>query len=302
MSVAAQPLDLDEAFDVRAFFAGLWIRRWWIAGSVVLFTVVFTIVAFTTRPIYRTATVFVPSGVARQGMSGILGGALGSLGDLASLAGVNVGPGGTETEEGLAVLKSRHFTEAFIQDKHLMPELFDQKWDAARQQWKPDVRPPTPAQAYKYFNNNVRTVIEDKKTGLIALQIDWHDRNEAAEWANELLRRLNAEMRERAIGKADASIGYLEKELNATTVVASRDAISRLIEVQIKQRMLANVTEEYAFRVVDRAMSPDKIDVFKPKKALMMITGFCLGGALGVAAVLLFDGVGGKRRGGRSGT
>jgi LPS O-antigen subunit length determinant protein (WzzB/FepE family) len=108
--------------------------------------------------------------------------------------------------------------------------------------------------------------------------------------------RLNAEMRRRAIGKADASIGFLEKELNTTTVVATREAISRLIEVQIKQRMLANVTDEYAFRIVDRALPPDKIDVLKPKKALMLFAGLAVGLLVGSAVVLAVDGVGGRKR------
>jgi uncharacterized protein involved in exopolysaccharide biosynthesis len=289
-------VELDEPFDVRGLLTGLWVRRLWIAISVVVFTSIFGIVAFTMTPIYRSATMFVPSATARQGMSGLLGGALGSLGDLASLAGLNMGGGPTDTEEALAVLKSRQFTEAFVQDHNLMPQLFEKRWDAARQQWKPDAPAPTPAQAYKYFNNNIRSVIEDKKTGLITLQIDWRDRVQGAQWANELMSRLNAEMRRRAIGKADASIGFLEKELNTTTVVATREAISRLIEVQIKQRMLANVTDEYAFRIVDRALPPDKIDVLKPKKALMLFAGLAVGLLVGSAVVLAVDGVGGRKR------
>jgi uncharacterized protein involved in exopolysaccharide biosynthesis len=295
VSTAANEFDPDDPIDLRAFAARLWSRRLWIVASVILFTAAFAAVALRMTPIYRTATVFVSASVGSSGIRQLLGGALGSLGDLAPLAGINVGSGSVETEESLAVLKSRHFTEAFIEDRHLMPELFPTKWDVQNRKWKTDVVPPTPAQAYKYFNNTIRSVLQDKKTGLITLQIDWRDRTEAAEWANDLLKRVNAEMRSRAIGSASASVGYLEKELNTTSVVDTREAISRLMEAQINKRMLANVTEEYAFRVVDRAMAPDKKDVFKPKKLLLLVAGFALGALVGVVGVLLVDGVDRKR-------
>jgi uncharacterized protein involved in exopolysaccharide biosynthesis len=295
VSTAANESDADGPIDLRAFAARLWSRRLWIVASVVFFTAAFASVAFLMTPIYRAATVFVSASVGSSGMSRLLGGASVSLENLAPLAGINLSSGATETEESLAVLKSRHFTEAFIEDRHLMPELFPGKWDVQNRKWKTDVVPPTPAKAYKYFNNTIRSVFQDKKTGLITLQIDWRDRTEAAEWANDLLKRLNAEMRSRAIGSASASVRYLENELNTTTVVGTREAISRLMEAQINKRMLANVTEEYAFRVVDSAMAPDKNDVFKPKKLLLLVAGVALGALVGVVGVLLVDGLDRKR-------
>jgi uncharacterized protein involved in exopolysaccharide biosynthesis len=289
MNSASTDPDVDGTIDLRAILARLWARRVWLLACTFLFTAGFAAVAFIMTPIYRSSAVFVSASANRASMSGLLGNALGSFGDLAALAGVNLGSGGSETEEGLAVLKSREFTERFIADHKLLPKLFPEKWNAETHQWKPNVLEPTLAQGYKYFDRNIRTVIDDKKTGLITMQIDWSDREEAAVWANDLLSRVNAEMRARAIQKADASTGYLEKEFNTTTVVATRDAISRLLEAQIKQRMLANVTDEYAFRVVDRALPPDKIDKLKPHKLLMIVSGFALGAVIGVLGALLAD-------------
>lgn len=281
--------------DLWALAGRLWSRRRWIIASVVVCTAAFAVAAFLMTPIYRATTVFVPASAGRPSVSSLLGGALGSLGDLASIAGLNVGSGAPETEEALALLKSRQYTEAFIADRNLMAEFFPAKWDAQRRKWKEGVVPPTPAQAYKYFNEEIRSVLVDKKTGLITLQIDWRDRMEAAQWANELLMGLNALARARAIQRADASVGYLEKELSQTSVIATRDAISRLMEAQIKQRMLANVTEEYAFRIVDRAMAPDRTDVLRPKKRIMIAAGFGLGTLLGVAGTLLAESLSRKR-------
>jgi capsular polysaccharide biosynthesis protein len=231
-----------------------------------------------------------PAGNDRAGIGGGIGSALGQLGGLASLAGISVGGTGTDTDEALAVLKSREFTESFISDHNLLPTLFPAKWNSTSGQWNvpPDER-PTLGKAYKLFDKKIRSIIQDKKTGLVTLQIDWKDRQKAADWANELVQRLNAEMRARAIKRSEGSVEYLERELMNTPTVATREAINRLIETQVKQRMFANVSQEYVFRVVDRALPADLDDPESPKKLYLLIEGLLLGLAIGVVGALLLS-------------
>jgi uncharacterized protein involved in exopolysaccharide biosynthesis len=274
------------SLDLRGFVELISARRWLVIGCVFFFTGALTTLAFVMSPVYEAEVVLIPANTERSLEQ--LGSALGQLGGIASLAGLGLGSRGQETEEALAVLRSRQFTEHFISDKNLMPVLFANKWDAARGEWKvPPQKQPTPAKAFKYFDKKVRTIVQDKKTGLVTLQIDWKSRAAAAEWANELARRLNEEMRTRSINKAESSLGYLEHELENTTTVATREAIGRLIEGQVKQRMVAHVTQEYAFRIVDRAMAPDADDPVKPKKALLIAAGFALGWLIALGWILL---------------
>lgn len=278
-----------DAIDVRALLLRLWLRRWWFVGSVALFTALFVAAAFLMTPVYRATTVVIPAVNEQTGL-GVLGSALGQLGGLASLAGINLTDSGSHTQEALAVLRSREFTEAFIRDQELMPLLFARRWDAHSRRWEGEPQDhPTLAQAFKVFDEGVREVTQDRRTGLITIAIEWKDPELAARWANDQVARLNAEMRARAIANVNASMGYLEKELEATSTVETREAISRLLEAQINQRMFANVTEEYALRVVDRALPPDRKDEVRPKKLLMLLLGFGLGVVIGVLGVLLRD-------------
>jgi len=279
----------DEAVDLRAAIARIVAGRWWVLASVIVFAVGFAIAEIETIPIYRASTVLIPASQERNSLSSTLSSTLGQLGGIASLAGVNLASSDAATEEALAVMQSRQFTEHFINDLDLMPELFAGKWDAATRTWKPDWwgHVPTPARAVKYFNRKIRTVIRDKRSNLVTLQIDWRNREEAAAWANLLAQRLNAEMRTRAIDQA-ASLSYLEKELESTSVVETRDSISRLIETQVKQRMLANVTQEYAFRIVDKAMAPDSDDSIWPGKLIFFVGGPLLGLVVGIMGVLAY--------------
>jgi uncharacterized protein involved in exopolysaccharide biosynthesis len=278
----------DDAVDLREAARRIWAHRWWILTSILIGASLSVLLAFLTPRIYRAECVLIAADSQQQGAGALLG-AAGSLGGLAALAGVNVGASNAETEEALAVLTSREFTESFIQDLHLMPQLFASNWDASTGNWRAGTRVPTAARAYKYFDSTIRTIVRDKRTGLITVQIEWRDPVEAAAWANQLVQRLNAEMQARAIERANASLGYLERELETTTVVATRDAISRLIETQVKQRMFAHVTEQYAFRVVDRALPADRDDPVSPKKLLMLALGIAAGICIGVARALVIN-------------
>jgi uncharacterized protein involved in exopolysaccharide biosynthesis len=296
MAISTLPEQYDnEPSDLRYLFARLAERRIVLFIAIAVSTVLFVTFALVSSPVYRATTVLIPASIERNNMSGALNSALGQLGGLAALAGIGPGSGDLETEEALAVLRSRQFTERFIDELNLMPVLYSSRWDAKAKTWREDKGgAPSKATAYKYFND-IRKIIQDKKTGLISLQIDWTDRQQATTWANELAARLNAEMRSRAIRQVDASLSFLEKEQESTATVATRDDISRLIEAQIKQRMLANVTQEYAFRVVDRAIAPDADDPQRPKKLLLCLLGPCVGFALGVAGILVFELFFGKR-------
>jgi uncharacterized protein involved in exopolysaccharide biosynthesis len=285
MSSLVEELPYGDSVDYGVLFARLAARRWWILGSVLLVAAAFAAVALVMRPVYRAAVVLAPANTERG--ADMLAFASTPLAGLAS--GLGVGPKDAATEEALAVLRSRQFTESFILSRNLIPRFFPRKWNAATQTWRVDeAHRPTVAQAYKYFDRKIRSIVQDKKTGLTTLQIDWNDRTEGADWANELVRLLNQEMRARAIAKADAAMRFLNEELRTTPTVEGRDAISRLLEAQTKERMVAHVTEDFSFRVVDKAISSDGEEPIRPQKAMLIAIGLVAGLAVGVVGVLLF--------------
>jgi uncharacterized protein involved in exopolysaccharide biosynthesis len=277
----------EESISFRELLIRLWQGRWWVIVSTLVVTGIATVMAFLATPIFRATTVMVSASSDRISIGSTLSSALGSLGGLASLAGFGFGSGDSQTEEALAVLRSQQFNERFISDLNLLPIIFENMWDKEQRSWnvKPDDQ-PTLSMGFKVFDVSIRKINVDKKTGLISVQIEWKDRFATAAWSAGLVQRINAEMRARAIAKAEASVGFLQRELNNTTDIGTRDAINRLIEAQIKQRMLATVTDEYSFRVVDKAFVPGPKDKVRPSKRVYVMLGFLLGGVLGCLAAL----------------
>lgn len=281
MNNAVEQVDGVTVIDTAEIVARLYKKRWLIGAVAVLFAAGSGAMAFVMTPIYRATVIMVPASSGGGGLGKGLGGSIGALGGLASLAGLNLNSNAADTEEALAVLRSREFTEGFIRDQHLMPELFAGRWDRQTNNWKADEKQPLSVEGFKLFDG-FREIAEDKKTGLITVSLDWRDPAAGALWANELVEHLNAEMRRRAVINTDASVGYLQKELANTAAVDTRQAINRLLEEQVNRRMFANVTQEYAFRVVDRALVPDSRDQVRPRKVFMISAGFALGLVLAI--------------------
>lgn len=277
----------EEFLDLRQLVAKLWARRTWLIVSTAVLTIASVVYALTSERVFRATTVL--ASAKAGGTQSALSSVLGQVGGLASLAGIDLGMKGPDTEEALAVLRSREFTVRFFEDEHVLRKIYYKDWDERTQQWKPGVKPPSIARAFEYFDRDVRQIIQNRKTGLISVQIEWRDRVEAAKWANELVQRLNEEMRKRAIEDSNLSIEYLHKELESTSVVATRESINRLIEVQIKQRMLANVNQEYAFRIIDKAVVPEADEPVKPRRRKIVAAGMLLGFVLGAMLILLVD-------------
>ncbi len=146
-----------DEIDLREAIALLWSKRWRIALSAINFAAIAGVVAFTMTPIYRATTAAVAAEGTDRGAAGGMGGALGQLGGLASLAGLgSIGNADSATEEALAVLRSREFTESFIRDENLMPEPFRDSWDEASKQWLGEQKNwPTLARGFRFFDSNV---------------------------------------------------------------------------------------------------------------------------------------------------
>jgi uncharacterized protein involved in exopolysaccharide biosynthesis len=268
--------------DLRLLISKLWKGRWWILFVTLLSIGICLVVAIRTERVYRAQTI---AAIASQEGAGIPQ-ALGQLGGLAALAGLSLGSSGG-IEETLAVIRSREFSERFIVAHDLMPVLFRNRWDSSSRKWKGDAESqPTLVEAYREFNRRVRFVSVDKKTGLVSLGIVWPDPVAAAGLANGMVEQINEEMRSRAILQAEAAVKYLQKELEQTSAIDTRQAINRLLESQINQRMYANVTKQFALRVVDRALPPDVKTPIRPRTRVLLALGALLGGFAGCLIVL----------------
>jgi uncharacterized protein involved in exopolysaccharide biosynthesis len=281
----------DEVLDLMALSSKIWQGKWLIVGVTAAFTLSSAVLVLTLTSWYRADVLLVPVRAKSAADLASPPGSLGGLGGLASLAGITVGG---STSEPLAVLESRDLAREFIEQQNLVPVFFARQWDAQFARWTltdpKDVR-----DGVKYFIDKVRTVKEDKKTGLVTLTIEWTDAKTAADWANLYADRANERIRARALREAQANVSFLEHELTTTSLVTLRESIVRLLDTELQKLMLARENKEFAFRVIDRAEVP-KWRVW-PKRVLTVALATLFGGVLSIYLVFLRDAIR-RRRGG----
>ena len=243
-------------------------------------------VAWFTTPVYRVDVLLAPVDVES---GGALSGVASQFGGLAALAGVDLRGNSSGKDESIALLRSRALAGQLIEANDLLPLLFADEWDESAKAWRSGdpAEVPTLWDAYQSFDDDIRFVNENPKVGLVTLAVEWKDPALAKSWADQLVQRVNRETRERAIREAERSLSYLNQQLQKTEVVELRQAIFGLIENQTKQMMLANVREDYAFKVIDPAIVPDLDDPIRPRPLLLIALGATGGLLFGVLMALL---------------
>lgn len=266
----------------------IWRERWMMLVVTAACALAGGVTAYLLPKKYQAVIMLMP--VTNQSASGVLSGLssavsqLGGVGSLMALSGV--GAGG-ERAASIATLTSETLTERYIRENDLLPILFKKYWDPQAKRWNitdPE-KMPTLWKGNEYFKKKVRTTIEDSKSGLVSIAITWTDPKMAAEWANGIVRLANSYLRDKAIAETDRNIAYLRAEVEATNDVGLKNAIYSLIESEIRKEMIARGNVDYALKVIDPAVSPEKPT--SPKPALWVIGGAALGLALALAAGLL---------------
>ena len=280
-----QPAYADDEIDLVDLWRAL-AKNWvWIVLMTVLGTALASAKAFRATPIYRGEVLTVPISPSQEtGRLSKIANRLGDFAGIASITGIDVMGKDIDVAAALATLTSREFTLAFISDNELMPILFESRWDPTNKTWAVEdpKEIPTEWDAYRLFDEKIRNVSRDKKSGLVTLSIEWRDRRVVADWANELVKRINRQQQQRTIEDAEKNIAFLTAQLDKTTVYEIQQSIYRLIEAQAKLIMMANVRDEFAFEVIDKAIPPDEGDFVKPKRILIIALGFAGGLLLGV--------------------
>ena len=295
-------MEYDDEIDLRELFAVLWAGRKLIASVTSAFAVVAVIIALMIPNQYKATAVIAP---AEGGGGSMLGAMASQFGGLASLAGIDLGGSeGGEAQEAMEIMQSWGFIEEFIAKNNLAVEVFAAEgwsahnnklsidgslYDSEQQQWVRNPPPgktsaPTGWELYNAFSERL-AVTTDKKTGLLSVSVEYYSPMIAKQWVDLYIATINEHMRDRKLAQVNRNIEYLEVQIDKTAIAGMRQVFYQVIEEQIKNKMLAEASPEYAFTTVSRAMVPEVKS--QPKRALICILVTLLGGMLSVLVVLV---------------
>ena len=296
------PNQYDDEIDLRELFGVLWAGKIKIIAITAVFALASVVYALSVPNQYKATALLSPA----QSSGGGLSGALGQLGGLASLAGVSIGGGeSSEAQVAQEIMKSWNFIEGFIKSNDLAVEIYAAEgwskssnslqinsdlYDESDSQWlveNNDTGELGPPSSWKLFQDFVEmlSVSEDKKSGLVSVSIEYYSPQIAKHWLDLYVAAINGHMQERKMAEVTRNITYLEAQIKKTNIAEMKEVFYTIIEEQIKSKMLAEASPDYAFVPVSPSMVPEEKS--QPKRALICILGTLLGGMLSVLWVLV---------------
>lgn len=293
----------DDDINLKEIFDVLWSKKLFICLTTLAFAIASVIYALSVPNIYKADTLLAP---AESSGGNHLSQMAAQFGGLAALAGVNLGGhDSNQTELAVQVMKSRSFVDGFIKKHDLLVPLMAAKgWDLGTNMlliddgiynessatWLREPSglrgsKPSPQEAYETFIKNVLKVKQDKESGLYSVSIMHYSPYIAKEWVNWIIQDINKVMRERTISETLQNLEYLNQQLSKTAIADMQSTFYKLIEEQTKSLMLAEVQEEFVFKVIDPAVVPE--EKTQPSRAIICILGTFLGGFLSCIIVLV---------------
>jgi len=281
-------------------------------GRIMLVMVVATaVLSLFMKNIYRGEALITP--VSTKAGGGSASALAQQFGGLAGLAGLNLSSsagGGVTLPELVNLLNSNIVREKMIQKYNLLPVLFHDDWDAEKKDWKKgmslnplvwvskavkwvipvDSKKPQKNEDVPDIQDGLRalekivSVQQNIKDNTVAISVDYPDPEMAAKMASYLLETLNDHLTAEAKRVAKTNKEYLEDQIAKNSDPIIRQKIYNLIADQVETTMMAEVKENFAFKVLDPPMVPDQ--KVKPKRALMVVLSFVV--SLFLAVFLAF--------------
>jgi len=292
----------DDEINLSELGSILWAGKKIIISVATLCTLMALVFVLLTPNQYKSTVVVSP---AQGGNKSMLGSMATKIGGLASLAGINVsGSEGIENQAAMEILQSWSFIEQFISNNNLEAEVFAvEGWnretnklrydsglfDSQQNQWvrNPPVNKtvkPTSWELYKVFSEYL-TVSIDSNTGLISISIEYYSPVIAKQWLDIYISAINDHMRVRKLEQVNSNIEYLEAQIEKTAIAGMKEIFYQIIEEQIKNKMLAEASPEYAFVTISPAMTPEEKS--SPKRALICMLALLLGIIVSIFTVLI---------------
>ncbi|GHG68038.1 LPS biosynthesis protein [Alishewanella longhuensis] len=293
-----------ETVTIVEFFQVLWAKKLVIIAITAMFSVAGVLFSLSLPNIYMSQIKLYPSEESRGGgLSGIAS----QFGGIAGLAGLRL-PGAEVDKATLALelARSYDFITNFINRREILVDLMAaDSWhqqndtltydpeihDITAGVWlrESDTKPskPTDWEAFDYFSKNTLRISVDDKTGIITIGMRHISPTIAFKWVNWFVDDINEHLKAKDVEEAIRSKTYLEKELAANSLSSSQQILSTLIEKQVQTLMMANVREEYVFKVLSPAYVPELKAA--PSRAVICILFFMSGFILSSIGVVFYS-------------
>ena len=123
-------------------------------------------------------------------------------------------------------------------------------------------------ESFEYYKDAI-TIAEDVGTSFVEVSAKHHSPYLAQELVNLIIKKINETMRDEERDTSQKSLNFLNSQLNKTSYEDLRQSIISLQESQMQNLMIIEANEDYVFKIIDPAISPEL--KFEPKRSVLVI-------------------------------
>ena len=283
---------LDNEVNLLELFGILWNGKKILLAFILSASFLSVFISLSLSDVYKSEALLAPVASDNSNSNNPLG----QLSGLADMAGMNLSNNKiNKTTMGMEVLKSRKFYNNLVEKYEILVPLMATKdwnksqnaliydaniYDISKDLW---LKKPSVQEGYEEFNKIFN--ISQNENGVINISVEHHSPFIAKQWLDWIIVEINNTSRNDDITQAERSVSYLNEQLLSTQLSEIREGLNDLVKTQVETIMLAKVTPEYLFRIIDPPFVPE--EKFKPSRALICILGFILGGIIGSLCVII---------------
>tara|TARA_Y200000002_G_C22649003_1_gene650496 strand:+ start:554 stop:1453 length:900 start_codon:yes stop_codon:yes gene_type:complete len=256
----------SESYEIFEIFLYIFSKKWLLIKLGFLFAISLSIIALLLPKEWESDAILVnvDSGTSPSQSGSALGG-------IAQLAGINLNTStASRLNMSLYTILSRDFFRHLVSFENVKRDLiaiksFNEKlskpiydddiYDLESKKWMEE---PTFFKSYEAYRAAVSAAFLDDKAGqFLVVRVKHRSPIFAKQLVDLIVQEVNELQRYNDIEEANASLAYLQDQLNQTEQLNIKTSISSLIENQIKTKMFANVRSHYVLKPIDNSYIPE---------------------------------------------
>ena len=193
------------------------------------------------------------------------------------------------------IMESRSFFSSNFYDEYL-PHIYAVKswdkeeniliydenlYDKETDKWL--IKKPTVQQSHGYFLDLY--TLESKDDGTLSFKVNHFSPYIAKLLLEKILENLNRNIGQSDITKTKMAIDFLLERRSETNLVGMREVIAKMIEEQTKVLMLANISNDYVFSIIDPAVISESPS--GPNRKIINLFGLILGFFISISYLMI---------------
>lgn len=280
----------SDEITLKQLLSILWKKKLFIFVLTSTFAISSVFYSLSLNNYYTSSSILLPISESNNTNQSSL---LSQYDGLASMAGINLGSSSVNSSDIIIEqIKSRDFVKHLITFDDVLPNLiapisYDVNSEKTlfneqiykNNQWIREPQNgniiPSYIEAHQKFLGEVLSISKDERSGLIRLSVEHLSPSFAYSFLNLIISELNKINSEHAKTESNSAIEFLLKTASETQIASLQNSINNLIEMQMKNLMLADIKEYYSIKPIDFPFLPEKKS--KPSRALICITLTILG-------------------------